>query len=365
MNNFELIDDLIAITEVMSVSDEVTLDALRRRTALLIKNLFGPDSQYLNDLERIPFYPLISSGEVDSTEVSEWWVSGQTKLISLLRSMKEDLGFVGQLRNPSHKVSQKLDDRRDEAIEIFGNLVNYFATLTYPDPDPSKTAAQLARTHEAIKKRFGSDSEYFRQVQGIRFHHGRARKSNKPIYFNTSKNKLTGILDRILDDLRLSPQVQKEPTEADMLKVLPTFGKPLPIESSEWAQVFVLMPFAESLKPLYTKHILEVTNRLSLSCKRGDDFFSASAIINEIWSAIFHAQVCIADCTGRNPNVFYEIGVAHTIGRPCILISQTIEDIPFDVRHIRSIIYEYTEEGMKQFEQILEKTLRNTLQLRV
>lgn len=356
MNSLELMNDLISRAEQLSDGDVENLNVVKRRAFVLIRYVFGSDSQYLKDLEEITFYVAFGNPPHGKRD------SGKAEMIALFQIIREDLVLLNQLQNSGQDTSQKSDISQDEAIEIFRSLVNYFVALTYPDPDPSKTAAQMARTQEAIKKRFGSDSEYLRQLWGIRFHYPRAHRSNKPVYFNSSKNKLIGVLERILDDLRLSSVSQKEVSDEDMFNVQPSFGKPLALSSSEWAQVFVLMPFEERLKPLYSRHILGVTNSLNLSCKRGDDFFSAAAVINEIWSAIFYAQVCIADCTGRNPNVFYELGIAHTIGRPCILISQSIEDIPFDVRHIRSIIYEYTEMGMEQFEQALKKTLLSTLQ---
>jgi hypothetical protein len=80
--------------------------------------------------------------------------------------------------------------------------------------------------------------------------------------------------------------------------------------------------------------------------------------MKDVWSAIYYSEVVIADCTGRNPNVFYEIGIAHTLGKETVLIAQQIDDIPFDVRHIRSIVYEYTPRGVREFEKKLEETLR-------
>ena len=47
----------------------------------------------------------------------------------------------------------------------------------------------------------------------------------------------------------------------------------------------------------------------------------------------------IADCTGKNPNVFYELGIAHTLGKSVFMCSQNREDFPFDVNHIRSFKY--------------------------
>ena len=147
----------------------------------------------------------------------------------------------------------------------------------------------------------------------------------------------------------------------EFMRAFPHFGKPLP-KTSKWAQVFVMMPFLPELKPIYDDHILKVTQSLNLSCKRGDDFFSANSILDEIWSSIYHADICIAECSQRNPNVFYEIGIAHTLGRKTILITQSMGDVPFDVSTMRVIDYVYPT-AMPTFEEKLRKTLSAELGL--
>ena len=121
------------------------------------------------------------------------------------------------------------------------------------------------------------------------------------------------------------------------------------------------MPFAPELKPIYDDHIVPVVNQLGRKASRGDDFFGTGAVMSEIWNAICASQIVIADCTGRNPNVFYEIGVAHTVGKPVILLTQIVEDVPFDLRHIRFIKYELTRRGMQKFEEDLLATLRDEI----
>jgi hypothetical protein len=148
--------------------------------------------------------------------------------------------------------------------------------------------------------------------------------------------------------------------EGNNLNIAPSFGKPL---DGEWCEVFMIMPFAEHLKPIYERHILPAVSSLSLSCKRGDDFFSDNSIIDEVWSAIYFSKLCIVECTGRNANVFYEMGMAHTVGRSCIMIAQNIDDIPFDVQQRRVITYENTPDGLRKFKQVLIKTIQSELGL--
>lgn len=150
----------------------------------------------------------------------------------------------------------------------------------------------------------------------------------------------------------------------DEIKVRPIFGQPAAhIGREAWATVFVAMPFREELKPIFEDHILAVTKRLGISCKRGDDFFTAGNIHQEVYSAIYHARVIIADCTGKNANVFYELGMAHALGRKAILIGQSRDDFPFDVSHIRCYEYKYTPPGMRKFERELKQTLCTELGL--
>lgn len=157
----------------------------------------------------------------------------------------------------------------------------------------------------------------------------------------------------------LSPYAVKlEDTLGVDLGARPVFGKP---QRSRWPDVLMLMPFTPQLRPVFDDHVKKVCSNVKLSAGRADDFFSKNSIMHDVWSAIFYAKIVIADCTKRNPNVFYEIGIAHTLGKDTILISQAIKDIPFDLRHLRVIVYELTPRGMTEFEQELEWALSNLL----
>jgi hypothetical protein len=142
----------------------------------------------------------------------------------------------------------------------------------------------------------------------------------------------------------------------------PYFGKPEP--TAEVIDLFVLMPFSDQLKPIYEDHITRSARKLGLTVARGDDFFTSHSIMSDIWAAIMSAKAVIADCTGRNPNVFYEIGLAHAVGKTVILITQNQDDVPFDIRHLRYIQYDYTPRGMHTFEERLAETLQTELKIR-
>jgi len=97
------------------------------------------------------------------------------------------------------------------------------------------------------------------------------------------------------------------------MKVHPSFGEPIKTLGKD---VFVLMPFLEEMKPIYEDHIKKIADSLKLTCGRADDLFSPSEIMKDVWSSIVQSRFIIADCTGKNPNVFYEMGLP-SISFPC------------------------------------------------
>lgn len=104
--------------------------------------------------------------------------------------------------------------------------------------------------------------------------------------------------------------------------------------------IFVLMPFSQDMKLVYQKIQQVVIQEHGLFCVRGDDLYTTGIIVEEIWNKIQEAQIIIADATGKNPNVFYEMGLAHALGKNVIILTQHIDDIPFDLRHRRMIVYD-------------------------
>lgn len=126
---------------------------------------------------------------------------------------------------------------------------------------------------------------------------------------------------------------------APTLHVTPSLGLPSPKPHADYPQVLVLMPFAETLRPVFAL-LREVVLSCELSVGRADDFIGEGVIMNDIWTAICQAKLVIADCTDLNPNVFYELGLANTVGVPTLLIARSDTEIPFDIRHQRLIAYE-------------------------
>ena len=115
-------------------------------------------------------------------------------------------------------------------------------------------------------------------------------------------------------------------------------------EAIEPTLVSAMMPFAASFTPVY-ETMKTAAEAAGLHCRRADDIWENPSVMQDVVSLIDKSKIVIADCTGRNPNVFYEAGIAHALGREVILITQTSEDIPFDLRHLRYALYLNNGEG--------------------
>ena len=123
-------------------------------------------------------------------------------------------------------------------------------------------------------------------------------------------------------------------------------------ERIEPSLVSAMMPFEASFTPVY-EALRSAVESAGLRIRRADDIWENPAIIQDIVSLIDRSRVVVADCTGRNPNVFYEIGIAHTLGRDVILITQNPDDIPFDLRHLRYVRYLNNSEGRQALSDVL------------
>lgn len=102
---------------------------------------------------------------------------------------------------------------------------------------------------------------------------------------------------------------------------------------------FVITPFKPGYEMVFQQIIKPSAIEFGLEVLRADNIYSPGIITNQIRAAIHQSKICIADITGRNLNVMYEVGIAHTLDKPTILLSQNIEKIPFDLRVFRVIYY--------------------------
>lgn len=110
--------------------------------------------------------------------------------------------------------------------------------------------------------------------------------------------------------------------------------------------VSVMMPFGAELNRVYSEIKTQCSIR-GLDCYRADDIWNNPTIIQDIFELIFCARLVIVDLTDRNPNVLYETGIAHTLGKDVIPIAQHKSHIPSNIGAIRTLHYHNNMEGIR------------------
>ncbi len=103
---------------------------------------------------------------------------------------------------------------------------------------------------------------------------------------------------------------------------------------------FVMMPFGQWFDAYYKEVYAPAIKDAGMEPLRGDELFSSGTVIEQIWEQIQKSKILLADLTGKNANVFYELGLAHAARKPVVFTSGNLEDVPFDLRHLRVIVYD-------------------------
>lgn len=125
---------------------------------------------------------------------------------------------------------------------------------------------------------------------------------------------------------------------------------------------FVIMPFRDPFNSYYAAIIQPAIRAAGLQSVRADEITKPGAIVGQIWQGIQDATICIAELTEQRPNVMYELGLAHAVGKPVISIVQDMKDVPFDLTHLRHIVYRTSEIGWdEKLRTALAAMLRDTL----
>jgi len=121
---------------------------------------------------------------------------------------------------------------------------------------------------------------------------------------------------------------------------------------------FIMMPFGGDFDAYYRRVLRQAVEASGNEPVRADEIYSSRAVIDDVCRGIAAANVCIADVSGRNPNVAYELGLAHALGKPVVLLAQDAADVPFDFQHLRVLIY---DSSASDWEQQLSSRVTSTI----
>lgn len=280
----------------------------------------------------------MSGGNLDS--------SNQDKIKKLLDEFGEILdklclkNKINSFVFPIFKPFNSFSAITKKELIIFFSTVNgmpnrQWQDLTDKDPQPTAQSLSLA-----IQNQLGWTDLSFLQFP----------KTILDEESETRKNQLSAVSQIWIDKITQMAEKQQK-----IVRINPIFhGRDFEIEDD---LCFILMPFHEPFDTIYNEHIKSTIEK-KFRVKRADTIFKSSEIIEDIWEYINKAKFIIADVTEKNPNVFYELGIAHTVGKEVFIITQNDEDVPFDVKHRRFFKYSNDEEGLKK----LQKDLENAMQ---
>jgi hypothetical protein len=121
---------------------------------------------------------------------------------------------------------------------------------------------------------------------------------------------------------------------------------------------FVIMPYGKEWSERIYKIISETVEGMNFKCRRADDYYG-KIVLNDIWDQINMSSFVIADLTSNNPNVYYELGIAHTLGKEVIPILQRGHEIPFDQKPFRILFYEDNLDGYEILKQKLPRWINS------
>lgn len=160
---------------------------------------------------------------------------------------------------------------------------------------------------------------------------------------------LIGLLDerRIIDRIQLSPRAPYSRPKRHIRETIPVQPQffEVPDQPIDRSLVAVMMPFAPAFERVYTA-ISNAAASVGMHTQKADDIWHHSVLIQDIFGLIYRSHVVVCDFSGKNPNVFYEAGIAHMLGRHVVPITQSNDDVPFDLRHHRYIPYLNNGEGL-------------------
>jgi hypothetical protein len=123
---------------------------------------------------------------------------------------------------------------------------------------------------------------------------------------------------------------------------------------------FVMMPFGQWYDRYYQEIYIPAIKDAGFEPVRADELFSTGSVVEQIWEQIEKSKVLLAELTEKNANVFYELGLAHAARKPVVFTAGRLEDVPFDLRHLRVIVYEVREPGWgDKLKRLITDYLRN------
>jgi hypothetical protein len=194
--------------------------------------------------------------------------------------------------------------------------------------------------------------------------------------FNIPRDRVETFAKIFVDNLKFLRAFTASPTSAEIQAVssevppgttppdkIPSAALPREPRIREFLDTcFVMMPFGSWFDRYYQDIYTPAIKEAGFEPIRADELFTTGSVVEQIWEQIQKAKVLLADLSGKNANVFYELGLAHAAKKPVVFTSALVDDVPFDLRHLRVIIYDIREpEWAPRLRKSIADYLRNAM----
>jgi hypothetical protein len=300
------------------------------------------------------------------------------------RSFNGELYSVNIFKDPSHLLAKKLigfmntllairnipkDEKLNLAMKLGGRLYAQKSTQeqAYVTVDNYETVQGKKVDDEEIDSELMTLIAKFFKIQPS----GRAHLTILDLFISTEfrlddiRRRLLYLANRDLiewagtyDVFKITPkgfeEVESRERDRDMTKSVDNrYFQLVPLSSKvKEPFVFVLMPFKpqEFDQKVYSDFIKPtVEKKLGICCIRSDEETKPGVINNQIYTMIRKAKLIIAETTSRNPNVFYEVGMAHAFNKDVFIFNNSSnKELPFDIITNRAVFYDDYEDLKKK-----------------
>jgi hypothetical protein len=215
------------------------------------------------------------------------------------------------------------------------------------------TAMSLVLALYFLMKQKQTESRYDRELHRIKLETMREFYEAKIYDLN---EKLVSTPDRWKDvnHLLMNSQTSEKETSLYLSNFLKFHGLTSNDLEVDKKSVFVLTPFHEKNVEDYNV-IASTCQSIGMQCSRGDEEYVKGDLLPHILKKIAKSRFVIANINGRNPNVFYELGLAHAMDKPVIIVSSIVEEIPFDVKSKNIILYKNKDELKNELNRTITK----------
>jgi hypothetical protein len=133
--------------------------------------------------------------------------------------------------------------------------------------------------------------------------------------------------------------------------------------TAKGGRCFVAMPFSVGFEKEVYGAISSALKEFDITCYRADEVIRGGEVMTDVLSGLAEAELVIVDVTGSNPNVFYELGIAHTIrcAESVWIITQDMRHVPFDVNHYHCIAYALGDDGLSELTRKLGQMVKKEI----